>query len=131
MLHISSFQNGLIFPPISNGCWVMTCHSWLLRELFAENVWKNWLKNWLCVSGNLIPAAPDHSWSPFLAWWSYFMSFTNVIWDFLRFWVFDTFFGRIRSKNWLFFSKKPIFLTSRPQKRTKISKSQKKTKYRL
>ena len=113
--YISSFQNGLTFPPIPNGCWVMTRQSWLLRALFAENVWKNWLKNSLFVSGKVILLAPDHSWSPIFGIVVPFYEFYKRYLGFLRFWVYGRIFGRSRSKNWLFFQKKANFSTSSPQ----------------
>ena len=103
----------------------MTCQSWLLRALFAENVWKNWHKNWLFVSGNLIPAAPDHSWSPifgivvpFYEFYKRYLGFSEI----LSFWPI---FWADKVKKLTFFQKLPIFSTLRPQKWAKISKSQK------
>ena len=56
----------------------------------------------------------------FLAYWSHFMSFTNVTWDFLRFWFLGPFLGRRRSKNWLFSEKCQFFRLLGPQKGQKF-----------
>ena len=39
--YLSTFQNGLPFVSIRNGCWDMTRRSWHLRARFRKNVWKN------------------------------------------------------------------------------------------
>ena len=53
------------------------------------------------------------------------MGYTNVTWDFLRFWIFGPFLVPGRLKNRLFFEKMPFFWTLRLQKWAKKSKSQK------
>ena len=61
----------------------------------------------------------------FLAWWSHFMNFTNVTQHFFEILSFKPIFGAEKVKKLTFFRKMPIFSTSRPPKRAKISKSQK------
>ena len=53
------------------------------------------------------------------------MGYTNVIWEFLRFWFFCQFSELGKSQNWQFSEKKSIFWLSRHQKWVKNSKSRK------
>ena len=81
--------------------------------------------SFLDSSGKVILLAPDHSWSPIFGIVVPFYEFYKRYLGFFEILIFRPIFGAEKVKKLTFFRKMPIFSTSRPPKRAKISKSQK------